>query len=875
MSAPIVAGTTVFGALLAWSEDKPDWWRDAMRRIILNGHLSDIDIQELAQLCKRGAGDGGVSVTPIPLSAEHLPTRLTDSESVSLVSIGDVAGVNNLATDQRIPFAQSGLTIVYGKNGAGKSGYARILKKACRARHVGNVEPNIYGPAPAPPQSASIEYAINGTVQPVTGWHGESSHPALGAVSVFDSDCALVHINDKNEVAFRPFGLDVPEQLGDACTKVRAAITAEVAALNATRHSIFANSPWRSTTSTGRALAQLTHSSSVESFRALATLTPEERSRLGSLRDALSQDPARAATAISGQAGAISQLMGRLRGMAVATSTQALSAVHAKRQDAKVKQEAAELAAATAFSMEPLARVGGDAWRLLWESARRYSEQAAYIGRAFPVVETGARCVLCMQELQEDGQARLQRFHKYVRDNTQLEASAAQREFEAALLKLTQPALRISPDLRTLLSVLALDSPALVKKVRRFIASARLRRYCLLRGLNAGHEPPLPDPSDDPIGELQSLESQKRSTATSLRAEANGEERLQLQREADDLEDRDVLASHLDKIQAEIARLAKLRLLEAALADTTTNRITSLGNTLADNIVTPKLRDRFQQEIAGLAAGKVRVEVVRAGGRYGSPQYQVQLLASPGAKLRNILSEGEKSCVALAAFLTEVATAQHQSAFVFDDPVSSLDHRWRAKVAERLVEEAQHRQVIVFTHDLVFVNDLLASVQRKGVQVAAVTLDRGAGGAGIVSDGLPWKHRRTEERIHGLKQIAREARKLHAADEEAAYEREVQGLYNKLRTAWEHALEEIALSRVVVRHRDQIDTKELRKVTVLNTKDCEDYLTAHQKCSGIIEGHDPSSARDQPPPAPFEVEADIQALDEWVKSLRDRQKQFA
>jgi hypothetical protein len=479
-----------------------------------------------------------------------------------------------------------------------------------------------------------------------------------------------------------------------------------------------------------------------------------------------------------------------------------------------------------------------------------------------------------MQELQEEGKARLQRFDKYIRDNTQLAASAAQREFEAALLKLTQPVLRVSPDLRTLLSVLALDSPALVKKVHRFIASARLRRYCLLRGLDAGHEPSLPAPSEDPQGELQSLESQKRSTAASLRAEANGNERLRLQSEADDLEDREMLASHLNKVEEEIARLAKLRLLEAALADTTTNRITSLGNTLADDIVTPKLRDRFQEEIAGLAAGKVRVEVVRAGGRYGSPQYQVQLLASPGAKLRNILSEGEKSCVALAAFLTEVATAQHQSAFVFDDPVSSLDHRWRAKVAERLVEEARHRQVVVFTHDLVFVNDLLGSVQHKGVHVGAVTLERGGDGTGIVSEGLPWKHKRTEERIHGLKQIAREARKLHAANEEAAYERKVQGLYNKLRTAWEHALEEIALSRVVVRHRDQIDTKDLRKVSVLNVKDCEDYLNAHQKCSGVIEGHDPSAARDQPPPAPSDVEADIQALDDWVKNLRDRQRQF-
>ena len=95
-----------------------------------------------------------------------------------------------------------------------------------------------------------------------------------------------------------------------------------------------------------------------------------------------------------------------------------------------------------------------------------------------------------------------------------------------------------------------------------------------------------------------------------------------------------------------------------------------------------------------------RVEVVRSGGQFGSPQYQVRLFANPKAKVHIVLSEGEQTCVALAAFLTELTTASHKSALVFDDPVTSLDHRWRRKVAERLIAEASDRQIVVFTHDL-------------------------------------------------------------------------------------------------------------------------------------------------------------------------------
>ena len=211
-----------------------------------------------------------------------------------------------------------------------------------------------------------------------------------------------------------------------------------------------------------------------------------------------------------------------------------------------------------------------------------------------------------------------------------------------------------------------------------------------------------------------------------------------------------MLGGILHVIRDEAERLKTIHFLGECLEDTTTNIITKVGNEIADAAITPKLRDRFQQEIVKLAGEKGRVEIVRSGGRYGSPQYQVRLFAKPDAKVQDILSEGEKTCVALAAFLTELATAVHKSALVFDDPVSSLDHRWRKQVAERLVEEAEQRQIIVFTHDLVFVNDLYDLGHEKKRRIRLFTVRRGQPGAGIVSDGMPWKAQRVEERIGHL-----------------------------------------------------------------------------------------------------------------------------
>lgn len=300
----------------------------------------------------------------------------------------------------------------------------------------------------------------------------------------------------------------------------------------------------------------------------------------------------------------------------------------------------------------------------------------------------------------------------------------------------------------------------------------------------------------------------------------------------------------------------------------------NMGNGIADTVITPKLRDRFQEEIVKLASDKVRVEIVRSGGKYGSPQYQVRLFAKPDAKVQDILSEGEKTCVALAGFLTELATAVHQSALVFDDPVCSLDHRWRKQVASRLVEESERRQIIVFTHDLVFVNDLHDLGQEKMRPMRLLRVSRGTTGTGIVTEGLPWKGQRVEERIDTLEKDARAAKILYDADQQENYNRAAAAVYNGLRASWERALEDVAFARVVQRHRDYIDTTHLKKASVLTETDCDAFRTGFKKCCDVVDAHDPSSGRNADAPPPNEVMRDIQALKDWVAGLRDRQKKF-
>src|SRR5207245_5511131 len=73
---------------------------------------------------------------------EHLAIKGEGIDPVTLVSVTHNRGVNALASDQTITFGTN-LTVIYGPNAAGKSGYTRILKVACRSRFTEEVLGNV------------------------------------------------------------------------------------------------------------------------------------------------------------------------------------------------------------------------------------------------------------------------------------------------------------------------------------------------------------------------------------------------------------------------------------------------------------------------------------------------------------------------------------------------------------------------------------------------------------------------------------------------------------------------------------------------------------------------------------------------------------
>jgi hypothetical protein len=228
LARPGDAKVTVLQELLEWSQDRPAWQRDALRRLVLHGDLSDDDIGALTDICKSTQGLAEQQHIA-PLAKEHVPETTEGSAPVSLVSIFHHRGVNALSENQTLNFGPN-LTVVYGDNAAGKTGYIRILKSACRARGEEQILGNVVSGATPLSPAVSIKYKCGPEPEP-REWAGSGEDGFISRVSVFDTQCAAVYLTEKTDVAFRPFGLDLFDKLVKACRAVRTKLESEQRAL--------------------------------------------------------------------------------------------------------------------------------------------------------------------------------------------------------------------------------------------------------------------------------------------------------------------------------------------------------------------------------------------------------------------------------------------------------------------------------------------------------------------------------------------------------------------------------------------------------------------------------------------------------------------
>ena len=707
-----------FAQIVKRSADWPRWQQDALRRLCKKDALNETDITELLALCKENQGD--------PITEDDIPDPAALTAKISLSKLHNVQHVNALEPNQELCFEREGLTIIYGDNGAGKSGYARILKHACRARDSQSILSNIHASPSAPPQipQAIILYNLDNKEEPYQWQADQSTDPRLTAIHVFDSHIANIHIDKDNELAYTPAPLRMLEKLAQSCDKIEKSLGAETEQIKSQTPKFLQQldehvRKYLKDTAVEKCLDGADNFTEAETeVETWTVLSAGEKERLSYLATEYSKDPRKAAQDHRNWQEQIDEAKQRLIDLEQAVSQQSIDRLQQLHKADHKAQEAAELGSKKLFSHEPLPDVGSEIWKELWKAARAYSAHHAYPGYEFPVTDEvdKARCVLCHQQLSPEASTRLKSFEEFVSGELQKHADKARQDYTNAYQSIENPS-------RSAESPKYMEMICQIREISRLIGDAQsakiITRWAIINAQRrrsirrAGPDAPVMPPADAQaaIAAMTKLEDNLKAQAKAYSEEADAPERKELEDQYKALDRRRWQSEHKGDMLAQIQRLKHIHHLEQKKKDTQTDPITRLSSKLSDQLVTDKLRKHFADEVKQLEiANHDKIELKPKGGK-GRSSFRVWIADNKDAG--KILSEGERRCVALAMFLAELSCLETQSGIVFDDPVSSLDHINREKIAQRLAKEGATRQVIIFTHDQAFLHNLKAACKKK------------------------------------------------------------------------------------------------------------------------------------------------------------------
>ncbi|MDO8544495.1 MAG: AAA family ATPase [Opitutaceae bacterium] len=761
-----------------------------------------------------------------------------------------------------LTFTGEPLTIVYGGTGAGKSSYVRILNNACGSKNRRKIFGNVF--EATAPQSCKIGYTVDGAAKDLAWRPADGLQAELAALEIYDTECGHVYISAENEVTFEPALLAFFQRLVDACAAVDKLIEADLAALPSKQPVM----PAEYTTTTGAAwYGRIGVLTSAIDVKTRCEWLPTHKEQLEGLQARVAaKNPAEQAKQLRTRKTALDKFSYELNALRDGLSDAAVSALLQSKADAAAKRKAASEDAEKVFTAAPLDGVGLASWKLLWEQARAYSVGVAYPEKPFPFVADESRCVLCQQTLGDDAKTRLQSFEKFVKGELELLAKDAETALAALVKKV--PAVPAAEDFAARLTVLGLDDETVTQKLREFRDGADTTREALLTATAADQIAAVP--AAELIADVAKLSGELEAKAKGFDDDANKTDKTGLEKQVRELEARKWLNEQMASIDGEIARLKKIAALNEASRLTNTTALSLKKSELAQSLVSAAFIQRFQDELKALGAARVRVELIQTRTSKGHVFHQVRLKnAKIPAATADVLSEGERRVVSLAAFLADVAGIDTDTPVVFDDPISSLDQDFEESVVARVITLAKKRQVIVFTHRLSMLTHLEDGAKAAALPARVVAVNREPWSAGEPGE-TPFITRKPDKVINGLlnDRLAR-ARKILTENGRTEYDIFAKAICSDVRILVERLVEDALLNEVVRRFRRAVHTQnkigQLAKIRVEDCQLIDEFMTKYSRYE-----HSQPTEAPVPLPEPDEIAADLTRLQTWLKQFTER-----
>lgn len=641
---------------------------------------------------------------------DTLQAAAAQSNSVvpRLVEISEYHNVNALSDGQKITFAPK-LTIIYGENGSGKSGYSRVLNSAFYSRGDKKILPNILKPANEQ-GDPSAKFEFEASNQKSTKLYPtDLSSPEFKQFACFDSKTVPAHLEDSNELYVIPKEMSFFDRLaqliGLADKKLQSEITKRNKANEFSKY-------FDGESSLKNEIAAINANTDYFKISAVgldkSNLEQELDGAEKQYHELKATDLKKVVTELKLAA---SECEAHSKALALSlekSNETATSNIDNALEKVKHAAEIVAKSGAESFKTELLKTVGSEKWRQFIVSASALTqEEGSARSRAFPV--GGDSCPLCLQKLESDAFTLFNRYFEFLGGQAEKDLKDAKETLRALGLGYDSAKLSALSSKQNLSKWLEVNKPQdkadlveLDDSIKVFYAQAKER-------ITSSDLAPLTPV--EPSGSKHKLESIKLAIEESIKTfdEATFSKKLL------ELGNAVTLLKHKLKfleLASDIEKFIKTQKwvagASAVVKTISTRSVTEKQKKVFDEYFTKQYRQVFFREAQKLHVN-FKVDVKPKGSAGKSLRKLDVLNYSPA----EVLSEGEQRAIALADFLTEIEICNLKGGIIFDDPVNSLDHERKLYIASRLVEESKRRQVIVFTHDVSFLFDLVNESERQ------------------------------------------------------------------------------------------------------------------------------------------------------------------
>jgi recombinational DNA repair ATPase RecF len=785
--------------LVGWANKQDAWLRALVAETILS--RQEVSDEALDRICGMFLAEKGMSTEPSPVVPyiEMDDAETVAEESLELKAITKVVGVNALAAEQSLDFDPS-LTILFGQNGSGKTGYARILKRLSAVRIPEDILPNAHAAVGADQAipSASIAFELAGEAREVL-WRNEAGLSPFTRISVFDSSAVSLHVDSELGYVYTPAELALFSHVSAGIQRLQQRLATQISELRPGINSLLTH--FARGSKVYPVIETLGATTELADLEELAKVPDGAEAMQEQLQGEVSALRGNTFDALVANARQVERDLSRLHG--VLNTVRAFDAnVYEKAQQAL---EAAETRRREAreqlFSEHELAGPPDEDWQRFVVAGDEYRRHLGL--EQYPEAED--QCLYCRHPLSDSALDLVGRYRTFLDETLVQQVTTAQRNVDDVRLILDGSALQQAteyveaqlkhdpaPEWATSLRDLLSDATTVGGET---VARKKITHADLTTRVNPH------------VATIGSALTAATTTATELATQqANSGAILSTkQQELLELTARIELKRHLAAARSFVQRAkqaARLDQLSKDISKGALKQLTEQSKLASEDLVNRDFETLFDEECGRLRAPKV---ALRFQGRSGKAERK-KVVANyrPSA----VLSEGEQKVLAIADFLAESRMRGTKAPLVFDDPVTSLDYRRLDEVASRIQQLAETHQVIVLTHNVMFASALIATRQNKKLRAKVYEVRDGGDSKGILA---PDVEPRFDTAADIAKRINTKLQEIPKADP-VLQDALIKESYDLLRAWCEAFVEQELLQSVTQRYRANVMMSKLDKI---------------------------------------------------------------